>query len=272
MKKRIKISIVGAAGKMGSQIALQVLNSEIFELVGAIEAKGSQSLGKDIASIIGIDKTGITITEDSLGCVLNSDAIIDFSSPNSTVAICELTAQARKVHVIGTTGFSDRQEDQILAASRHATIIKSGNMSLGINALLGSVEKLSGALDDSWDIEISDMHHKHKVDSPSGTALDLAEAVASGRGVDLESAKDIARNGNALERKEGDIGIVSLRGGSVIGDHSVIFAGDGERVVVSHFAENRNIFVKGALRSAQWGIDKGPGLFSTKDVLGFNKL
>jgi len=144
-------------------------------------------------------------------------------------------------------------------------------MSLGVNALLETVKKLARSLDSDWDIEISDMHHRDKIDSPSGTALELAGAAAEGRGIDLHSSLDISRNGSDLSRKNGDIGIVSLRGGTVIGDHSVIFAGEGERIVVSHFAENRNIFVKGALKSAEWGIGKGPGLFSALDVLGIQK-
>ena len=269
MTNKIKISVVGAAGRMGSQVMSQALDSDLFELVGAIEFRGSSHVGNDISSVIGGDKTGIIITDNSIECILNSDAVIDFSSPLSTISICELTAQARKVHVIGTTGFNTKQEEQILAAARHATIIKSGNMSLGVNALLGTVERLSNSLDDSWDIEISDSHHRDKVDSPSGTALDLAQAAAIGRSVSLDSVMDISRNGNNLERKKGDIGITSIRGGSIVGDHSVIFAGDGERIVISHLAENRNVFVKGALKSAEWGIKKGPGLFSAKDVLGF---
>ena len=144
-------------------------------------------------------------------------------------------------------------------------------MSLGINAMLGTVKKLAKSLDNDWDIEISDTHHRDKVDSPSGTARDLANAVADGRGIDLDSSLDISRNGSDLLRKKGDIGIVSLRGGTVVGDHSVVFAGAGERVVISNYAEDRDIFVLGALKSAEWGIDKGPGLFSTLDVLGLDK-
>ena len=156
MVDKIKVSVVGAAGKMGSQIISQVLRSDLFELVGALESAKSDLLGADISKVIGGDPLGIIITADSLDCVLRSDAIIDFSSPISTISVCELAAQARKVHVIGTTGFTPEQEEQILAAARHATIIKSGNMSLGVNALLGTVEKISSSLDSSWDIEISD--------------------------------------------------------------------------------------------------------------------
>ena len=271
MKKIINISVVGAAGKMGKQILLKAMAFDHFNLVGAIEAKGSKHLGKDVSSIVGGDKTGILITDNSLECVIKSDVVIDFSSPYSTIEISELVAQARKVHIIGTTGFNDDQEKQIVAASRHATIIKSGNMSLGINAMLGTVRKLAKSLDNDWDIEISDTHHRDKVDSPSGTARDLANAVADGRGIDLDSSLDISRNGSDLLRKKGDIGIVSLRGGTVVGDHSVVFAGAGERIVISHYAEDRDTFVIGALRSAEWGIDKGPGLFSTLDVLGLDK-
>mgnify|MGYP001156725829 FL=1 len=268
MGQNTKISIIGAAGKMGQQIMSQAQASDKFTLVGAIEAKDSSCLSNDISSFIGGKETGILVTDDPLECILKSDAIIDFSSPSSTIEICELVAQARKVHVIGTTGFNVDEEEKIKAAARHATIIKSGNMSLGVNALLGTVKNLAKSLDSDWDIEISDMHHKDKVDSPSGTALELASAAAEGREIDLEPSLDISRNGSELSRKKGDIGIVSLRGGTVIGDHSVVFAGQGERIVVSHFAENRNIFVAGALKSAEWGVNKGPGLFSALDVLG----
>tara|TARA_B100000575_G_C23027622_1_gene591723 strand:- start:255 stop:1070 length:816 start_codon:yes stop_codon:yes gene_type:complete len=268
MRQNTKISVIGAAGKMGQQIMSQALESEKFTIVGAIEAKGSSCLNSDISSFIGGKETGIVITDDPLDCIMKSDAIIDFSTPSSTIEICELIAQARKVHVIGTTGFDVDEEQKIKAAARHATIIKSGNMSLGVNALLGTVKNLAKSLDSDWDIEISDMHHKDKVDSPSGTALELASAVAKGREIDIDTSLDISRNGSELSRKKGDIGIVSLRGGTVIGDHSVVFAGKGERIVISHFAENRNIFVNGALKSAEWGVGKGPGLFSAIDVLG----
>ena len=271
MGKFINISVIGAAGKMGQQIMSQAQASDKFNIVGAIETKDSSFLNTDISSLIGGKETGTLITDDPLGCILKSDAVIDFSSPSSTVEVCELVAQARKVHVIGTTGFDEEEEEKIKAAARHATIIKSGNMSLGVNALLETVKKLARSLDSDWDIEISDTHHRDKIDSPSGTALELASAAADGRGIDLHSSLDISRNGSDLSRKNGDIGIVSLRGGTVIGDHSVIFAGEGERIVVSHFAENRNIFVKGALKSAEWGIGKGPGLFSALDVLGIQK-
>ena len=268
MRQNTKISVIGAVGKMGQQIMSQALESEKFTIVGAIEAKGSSCLNSDISSFIGGKETGIVITDDPLDCIMKSDAIIDFSTPSSTIEICELVAQARKVHVIGTTGFDLDEEQKIKAAARHATIIKSGNMSLGVNALLGTVKNLAKSLDSDWDIEISDMHHKDKVDSPSGTALELASAVAKGRKIDIDTSLDISRNGSELSRKKGDIGIVSLRGGTVIGDHSVVFAGKGERIVISHFAENRNIFVNGALKSAEWGVGKGPGLFSAIDVLG----
>ena len=181
-----------------------------------------------------------------------------------------IAAQASIVHVIGTTGFSDADEQALAAAARHARIIKSGNMSLGINLLAGLVQQAAAALGDDWDVEIFDMHHRHKVDAPSGTALLLGEAAAQGRDVALSDVRESQRDGNDTARAKGAIGFTALRGGSVVGDHDVIFAGDDEQIRLSHRAENRDIFARGALRAAQWGDTQKPGLYSMQDVLGLN--
>ncbi|MEC9403958.1 MAG: 4-hydroxy-tetrahydrodipicolinate reductase, partial [Pseudomonadota bacterium] len=182
----------------------------------------------------------------------------------------ELAAQARIVHVIGTTGWAEGQDEPLKAAARHARIVKSGNMSLGVNLLASLVRKAAAALDADFDIEVLEMHHKHKVDAPSGTALLLGEAAAQGRGLDLAAHSVRSRDGIMDPRKTGDIGFATLRGGSVIGEHSVIFAGEGERIELTHRAEDRQLFARGAVKAALWGFDQKPGFYSMADVLGLD--
>jgi 4-hydroxy-tetrahydrodipicolinate reductase len=209
-------------------------------------------------------------SDDALAIIKDADALIDFSVPSASVEFAGLAAQARIVHVIGTTGFLDADEARIAAASRHATIIKAGNMSLGVNLLASLVRQAARALDPSWDIEIVEMHHRHKVDAPSGTALLLGEAAAEGRGISLKDHSERGRDGQTGARAEGAIGFAALRGGSVVGDHQVIFATESERITLGHIAEDRAIFARGALRAAIWGQGKGPGLFNMADVLGLD--
>ena len=214
------------------------------------------------------DPLGAPITGDALELFTRIDGIIDFTSPAATVEFAGLAANARIVHVIGTTGFSEANEAAIKAAARHATIVKAGNMSLGVNLLAAVTRKIAAALDEDFDIEIVEMHHKHKVDAPSGTALMLGAAAAAGRKIDLKDRSVRSRDGHTGERRRGDIGFATLRGGDVVGDHSVIFAGPGERIEVTHRASSREIFARGAVKAALWGRGKGPGLFAMTDVLG----
>ena len=258
MINKIKTTVIGAAGKMGREIISLISTSKTLELVGALESKDSAFLGKDACELAGNNSNGVTITDNVIDELLKSEAVIDFSSPVSTIFASEISAQGRLVHVIGTTGFNADQLELINSAARHATIIKSGNMSLGVNALLGLVERISGLLDDDWDAEINELHHKDKADSPSGTALALGEAIAKGRDQDLKKVKEQARDGINLNRKKG----------SIVGEHSVIFAGSGERIRLEHIAETRDIFAKGAIKAVQWGIGKSPGLYTMQDVLG----
>jgi len=265
----IKIVLPGAAGRMGRTLIAAIANAPGVTLLGGLEPKGSPHVGTDLGVLAGLpEPLGIKVTDDPLPLIAKADAIVDFTVPAASVVFAALAAQARIVHVIATTGFSAEQDAQIEAAARHATLIKAGNMSLGVNLLTALTKRVAQVLDADWDVEILEMHHRYKVDAPSGTALMLGQAAAEGRGVDHDAVADRGRDGIAGARTPGDIGYASLRGGSVVGEHSVIFAAEGERIVLSHVAEDRGLFARGALAATKWGQGKGPGLFSMLDVLG----
>ena len=257
---------------MGQALTQLILGDARFELVGGLEAAGSDALGQDVAALAGLAPCGITASDNALDLLRQADAVIDFTVPAATVELAALAAQARIVHIIGTTGFCADDEEKIAAAARHARIVKSGNMSLGVNLLAGLVAQAAAALGTDWDIEVLDMHHRQKVDAPSGTALLLAEAAAQGRGVALDDVKDSGRDGITGARETGQIGIAALRGGSVVGDHEVIFAGEHEQIRLSHRAEQRDIFARGALEAALWAHDKPQGLYAMRHVLGLESI
>jgi 4-hydroxy-tetrahydrodipicolinate reductase len=265
---KMKIAVTGAAGRMGRELIRTVHGRQDCVVAGAIEQEGSIALGQDVGLLAGLGKVGVVITDDPLELFAKVDAVLDFTVPKATVEFAGLAANARIVHVFGTTGLTPEDEAKIAAAARHATIVRSGNMSLGVNLLSALTRKVAEALDADFDIEIVEMHHRHKVDAPSGTALMLGKAAADGRGVDLAKVSARGRDGHTGERRRGDIGFASLRGGSVVGDHSVIFAAEGERIELTHLAADRGIFARGAVKAALWGRGKGPGLFSMMDVLG----
>ncbi|MBI4723553.1 MAG: 4-hydroxy-tetrahydrodipicolinate reductase [Rhodomicrobium sp.] len=264
----MRLAIMGAAGRMGRELIRAIRDNENCEIAGAVERSGSPFVGKDAGEVAGIGPIGVPIVSDALPLFTHIEGVLDFTSPAASLAAAALSAQARIVHVMGTTGFTAADEAQIEAAARHATIVKSGNMSLGVNLLAALVEQAARALDESFDIEILEMHHKHKVDAPSGTALLLGEAAAAGRGISLKDCSIRSRDGHTGERPAGAIGFAALRGGSVTGDHTVIFAGAGERLELTHRAQDRQIFARGAIAAALWGQGRGPGLFSMRDVLG----
>ena len=271
MSADVKIAVTGAGGRMGRTLLALIHATPGAVIAGGIEAKGSPHIGTDLGTLAGLaEPIGKTASDDALAIIKDADALIDFSVPAASVEFAGLAAQARIVHVIGTTGLSEEDEARIAAAARHATIIKAGNMSLGVNLLASLVRQAARALDPSWDIEVVEMHHRHKVDAPSGTALLLGEAAAEGRNITLKDNAERGRDGITGARKEGAIGFAALRGGSVIGEHEVIFAGPSERIVLSHIAEDRDIFARGALKAAMWGQGRGPGLFNMADVLGLN--
>ncbi len=263
----MKIGITGITGKMGRTIAALVLQDSIAELASALVRKNSGYEGSDLGEFLGFEKSGTKMTSDLDQFVQNCEAIIDFSSPVLSLEVAEKCAQYKKVLVCGTTGFSDAEKQKFAANSKDAVIIWSSNMSLGVNLLMNLVEKVANVLHEDFDVEIVEMHHRNKVDSPSGTALSLGAAVAQGRGVDLKKVGNMARAGSKVKRESGEIGFAALRGGDVIGDHSVIFAGEGERVELTHKASNRDIFAKGAIRAAIWGSAKSAGFYSMRDVL-----
>jgi len=267
----MKLVVVGAAGRMGQTLIRLIHSIEGVRLHAAVERVGSPFVGKDAGEIAGLGPTGVIIGDDALNAFLDAEGVLDFTSPAATVEFSGLAAQARIVHVIGTTGCSADDNTRIAAAARHARIVKSGNMSLGVNLLSVLAEQAARALDPAdWDIEILEMHHKHKVDAPSGTALLFGEAAAKGRGIDLASKSVRVRDGHTGAREVGTIGFATLRGGSVIGEHSVLFAGEGEIVTLSHSAADRSIFARGAIKAALWARDKKPGLYSMLDVLGLS--
>jgi 4-hydroxy-tetrahydrodipicolinate reductase len=254
---------------MGQMLVKTIAATEGAVLSGALERPGSAALGRDAGELAGLGPLGVAVTDDPLAALLQADGVIDFTAPAATVEMAALAAQARIVHVVGTTGMSEDDLARLEAAARHAVIVRSGNMSLGVNLLAGLVEKVAKTLGIDWDIEILEMHHRMKVDAPSGTALLLGEAAAKGRAIALADHSVRSRDGHTGARKAGDIGFATLRGGTVVGDHSVIFAGAGERIELIHRAEDRGIFARGAVQAALWGQGRKPGLYSMADVLGF---
>jgi len=267
----MKLVVVGAAGRMGQTLIRTIHAIDGAAVHAAVERPGSPFIGKDAGEIAGLGPIGVPVTSEPLEAFLHAEGVLDFTSPAATIDFAGLAAQARIVHVIGTTGCSAEDDAKIAAAGRHARVVKSGNMSLGVNLLGVLTEQAARALGpDDWDIEVLEMHHKHKVDAPSGTALLLGAAAARGRGIDLGDHSVRVRDGHTGARPMGSIGFATLRGGSVVGEHSVLLAGEGETVTLSHSATDRSIFARGAVRAALWARDKKPGLYSMLDVLGLN--
>jgi len=264
----VRIAVVGASGRMGKALIAAILDTDGATLSGAIEREGAAALGQDAGSLVGQPFMGIALTDDPLPVFATSDAVLDFTAPEATLHYAELAAQARIVHVIGTTGMSEDDEQKLNATARHAAIIKSGNMSLGVNLLAVLVKQAAKALSADFDIEVLEMHHKAKVDAPSGTALLLGESAADGRGLNLQEDGVFTRHGITGPRPEGAVGFATMRGGSVVGDHSVMFAGPAERITLSHHAEDRSLFARGAVKAALWGYGKKPGRYTMQDVLG----
>lgn len=262
------ITITGVSGRMGQMLIRTIQSSGKARLAGAIERTGHAWIGRDLGEAMGGAAVGVIVADDPLESFAKSQAVIDFTAPEATVEFAALAAQARAVHVIGTTGLEDRHLKMLAAAARHAVIVRAGNMSLGVNLLTRLTRKVAEALDADWDIEIVEAHHRMKVDAPSGTALMLGEAAAQGRGIALADHRQGGRDGITGARRAGDIGFSAIRGGDIVGEHDVIFAAAGERIVLRHVATDRAIFARGALKAALWGQDKKPGQYDMMDVLG----
>lgn len=262
------IVVTGASGRMGQMLSKTVLASDKAKLVGAVEREGHPWVGCDLGEMLGGTANGVIVTDEPLEAFVKAQAILDFTAPAATVAFAELAAQARAVHVIGTTGMTDADLEKLEAASHHAVIVRAGNFSLGVNLLTVLTKKVAAALDEDYDIEIIEAHHNQKVDAPSGTALMLGEAAAEGRGVSLGDVEDRARDGITGAREKGAIGFHAIRGGDIVGEHDVMFAAAGERITLRHVASDRMVFSRGALKAALWGQDKKPGQYDMVDVLG----
>lgn len=266
----MRLIVAGAGGRMGRTLTRVISETPGAVLVGALEAPGSELLGKDAGVLAGLPANGVTLSADLWSMSANADGILDFTVPAATIANVAIAAQRGLVHIIGTTGLSQSDDAVIRSVTDRAIVVKSGNMSLGVNLLAALVKRVAQSLDQSFDIEILEMHHKSKIDAPSGTALMLGGA-AAGRKIALEQHSARGRDGLTGARRAGDIGFASLRGGTIAGDHSVIFAGPSERITLSHHAEDRALFAQGALRAALWAQGRKPGMYSMADVLGLSE-
>lgn len=264
----MKIGVVGASGRMGRMIIQEVLvHSDECEIVGATAREGSYAIGRDVGKVAEIDPIGVTVTDDAAELFKAADAVIDFTSPEATVEHAKLAAEHATALVCGTTGLTRKQEESLGEAAKAAPVVYAANMSVGVNMLLSLVEQTAARLGVEFDIEIFEAHHRNKVDAPSGTALALGRAAAAGREVGLDSAAVYAREGHTGAREDGKIGFSVFRGGDVVGEHTVTFAGQGERVELVHKASDRRIFATGAVRAATWTKGKSPGVYTMKDVL-----
>jgi 4-hydroxy-tetrahydrodipicolinate reductase len=264
----MRLIVAGAGGRMGRALTRVIAETPGAVLAGALEAPGSELLGKDAGVLAGLPANGVELSADLWSMSANADGILDFTVPGATIANVAIAAQRGLVHVIGTTGLTASDDAVIRSVTQRAIVVKSGNMSLGVNLLAALVKRVAQSLDENFDIEILEMHHKSKIDAPSGTALMLGEAAAAGRKVALEERAARGRDGVTGARRPGDIGFASLRGGTATGDHSVIFAGPMERITLAHHAEDRTMFAQGAVKAALWARDKKPGFYTMTDVLG----
>jgi 4-hydroxy-tetrahydrodipicolinate reductase len=268
---QMRLIVTGAGGRMGRALVKAISENDKLVLAGALDDARSPLIGQDSGTLAGLPANGITLTTDAAAVMDKADGLVDFTAPAATVAYASLAAQRGLAHIIGTTGLSHDDEARIADAGKKAVIVKSGNMSLGVNLLAAVVKRVASTLDEDFDIEVVEMHHNKKVDAPSGTALLLGEAAAEGRGLTLAQHSERGRDGHTGARERGAIGFASLRGGTVVGEHNVIFAGPAERIELAHKAEDRMIFARGALKAALWAhgrtLEQKPGVYSMLDVL-----
>ncbi len=267
----LKIGVIGCAGRMGQMLVRAVAAADGCVVSGGTERSGAAAIGQDVGLVAGLDPLGVSVTDDPAALFAASDAVLEFTGPAATVAHAAIAARTGTAHVVGTTGLGAAEAAALKRAAQDTAIVWAPNMSLGVNLLMLLVERVARVLDPDWDIEIVEMHHRMKVDAPSGTALALGQAAAAGRGVDLDSVAKRARDGITGARHRGEIGFATLRGGDVVGEHAVVFATEGERIELSHKATSREIFARGAVHAARWVVGRPPGLYSMADVLGLSK-
>lgn len=264
----MRLIVAGAGGRMGRSLIQAITAADGVVVAGAVDAPGSAAIGRDAGELAGIGATGIKVTADIAPLLATADGLVDFTIPAASMIYAELAAKAGKIHILGTTGFSGEHDKLIAEAAKRAVIVMSGNMSLGVNLLAALTKRVAATLGEDFDIEIFEMHHNKKIDAPSGTALMFGRAAAEGRKIDLATRSARGRDGETGARRKGDIGFASLRGGTVVGEHRVIFAGPAEQIELVHKAEDRMIFARGAVHAALWARGKKPGLYAMADVLG----
>ncbi|MGI9434770.1 MAG: 4-hydroxy-tetrahydrodipicolinate reductase [Geminicoccaceae bacterium] len=265
----MKIGVLGCAGRMGRAIITEVLRTEGCSLAGGTEVSGHEALGQDLGSLIGVDDLGIGVDDDTSALIAAADVVVEFSAPEATARHAGTAAEQGTGHVIGTTGLDTAAEQALRQAATRTRIVRAANMSLGVNLLAGLTERVARTLGpEAFDIEIVEIHHRHKIDAPSGTALALGQAAARGRDVALDEVADRGRDGITGARRTGTIGFAALRGGDVVGDHTVVFAGAGERIELTHKASDRQIYARGAVHAARWLDGRAAGLYDMADVLG----
>lgn len=266
----MKIAIAGATGRMGKMLIEAVLNSTDAELVGALEHESCPLLGEDAGGFLG-KKTGVAITSDVTRALTGAEFLIDFTRPDGTMAHLAVAQKTGSKMIIGTTGLSPEQIETLKKASAHLAIVFAPNMSVGVNATFKLLEIAAKMLNEGYDIEIIEAHHRHKVDAPSGTALRMGEVIADALGEKLDDVAVYAREGHTGERKAGSIGFATIRGGDIVGDHTVLFAGEGERIEISHKSSSRQSYAQGSLRAARFLQAQKAGLYDMQDVLGLRK-
>ncbi len=273
MTGTVNMAVMGAGGRMGRALIAAIAARDDAVVSGALDQPGAEAIGADVGALIGVDPVGVAVTDQAEIALAGAQVIVDFTVPAASVRHAQWAAETGIAHVIGTTGLGADDRAAIASAAERATIVQSGNMAAGVILLADLVERAAAALDAAdWDIEVLEMHHRHKVDAPSGTALLLGDAAASGRGIDLAAHAQTVRDGHTGARQQGTIGFAALRGGSVVGEHSVILAGPGERIALSHMAEDRGIFARGAITAGLWAHSRPPGLYSMRDVLGLDQV
>ena len=266
--EHVSLGIAGISGRMGRMLLDAIIDSDRVVLGGASEHPGHAWVGRKLSEMTGQDCGDIIVEDSPREAFSGVRGVLDFTSPPASVALATIASRMKIMHVIGTTGFSKDDLTTIADSASETVIIRAGNMSMGVNLLVRLTEKVAAALDEDFDIEVVEMHHRYKVDAPSGTALMLGEAAAAGRGVDLADMSDRGRDGLTGARQRGTVGFSAIRGGRVVGEHDVIFAADGERIILRHIATDRSIYAQGALKAALWGLEQPPGEYDMCDVLG----
>jgi 4-hydroxy-tetrahydrodipicolinate reductase len=264
----MRIGVVGCAGRMGRMVVQAVLETEGATLAGGSDRPDHPLIGEDVAAQAGSPPCGLVVGSDPQSVFDAAEAVIDFTTPAAALVHADLAYRRGVALVIGTTGLQSDHQEAIARVAQRVPVVQAANMSVGVNLLLGLTRQVAGILGDDYDIEIVEMHHRHKVDAPSGTALALGQAAASGRSRSLDAVARRVRDGIVGPRRSGEIGFATLRGGDVVGEHCVIFAGSGERIELVHRATSRTIFSRGAVHAALWTAGKPPGLYSMREVLG----